>query len=50
MLKFEIYPLSFEEFLRFKEKNELANAIGKQDIPQYIEVQIKEYFKEYLRF
>ena len=50
LLKFDIHPLWFDEFLLFKWKTELSNAIWKKDIPDFITVQLKEYYKEYLTY
>ena len=50
MLRFDINPLSFEEFLIFKWKNILVNAIWKESLSEDISKQLISYYKEYLMF
>lgn len=50
IIKFEILPLSFEEFLIFKNKENLAKNIGKQISLSIINNEIKFFFEEYTKF
>lgn len=52
LLKFDIFPLSFEEFLIFKDRPELAKFVWntlEQDFP-IIEKELNFYYKEYITF
>lgn len=50
MMKFEIFPLSFEEFLIFKGKENLANLIGKPVALKSVNDELSFYYKEFLLF
>lgn len=50
LIKFDILPLSFEEFLIFKWKENLANLIGKEIKLDIINTEIKFFFEEYAKF
>jgi len=53
LLKFDIYPLSFEEFLIFKGRDELAECVGKlrdSELPTIMEKELKFYYKEFITF
>ncbi len=49
-LTFEIYPLSFEEFLLFNKININKNNIKKDILLKEIRLSISKYLKEYLNF
>lgn len=50
LIKFEIYPLSFKEFLHFKEKDNLANAIGKPIDFELINNELRFYYEEFMTY
>jgi len=50
IIKFEIFPLSFEEFLIFKNKENLSKNIWKPIKLQIINNEIKFFFEEYTKF
>lgn len=50
IIKFDILPLSFEEFLVFKKKENLSKTIGKQIFLPIINNEIKFFFEEYTKF
>lgn len=50
LLKFDIYPLSFEEFLIFKGKDNLADLIGKKIQLDIINNELHFFYEEYLKF
>jgi predicted AAA+ superfamily ATPase len=50
MIKFDILPLSFYEFLIFNKKNNLANLIWKKIDLEIINEEIKFYFELYFKF
>jgi len=50
LIKFDIYPLSFGEFLIFKGKNNLENLIGKKIQLDIINNELKFFYEEYLKF
>lgn len=50
LIKFDIYPLSFWEFLIFKGKDNLENLIGKEIQLDIINNELKFFYEEYLRF
>ncbi|NLA25156.1 MAG: ATP-binding protein [Bacteroidales bacterium] len=50
LIKFEIYPLSFEEFLIFKDKENLSKLIGQNIDIELINKELKFYFEEYILF
>ena len=50
MIKFDILPLSFSEFLTFKWKENLANLIWKKIELDIINEEIKFYYEEYFTF
>lgn len=48
---FEVYPLSFDEFLIFNEENELLKKAGKnKKLSIYDQKKLNEYWKKYLIF
>lgn len=50
LIKFDIYPLNFSEFLRFKGKNNLSKLIWKQIELEIINEEVKFFFEEYVKF
>jgi len=50
LIKFEIFPLSFEEFLIFKQKENLANLVGKLINFESINNELRFFYKEFLQF
>ena len=50
LIKFEILPLCFEEFLIFKEKPNLANMIGNPVDFDIINNEIRFYYEEFITF
>lgn len=50
IIKFEIYPLSFEEFLIFKEKENLSKLIGKNIEISLINNELRFYFEEFMTY
>jgi len=50
IIKFDIYPLSFKEFLEFKWKNNLKNYLWKQNDLNLINNELKFYYEEYIKF
>jgi uncharacterized protein len=50
LMKFEIYPLSFEEFLRFKGKDNLANIIGKPVEFEMVNNELRFYYEEFTMY
>ena len=50
LMKFEIFPLSFEEFLIFKGKQNLANMIGKAVDFEIVNNELRFYYEEFLTF
>jgi len=50
LMKFDIYPLSFEEFLIFKNKKNLANLVGKTSEFDIIDNEMRFYYEEFIRF
>jgi len=50
MIKFDILPLSFKEFLIFKWKNKLSKLIWKTNTLEIIHEEIKFLFEEYIKF
>ncbi|MBS9775127.1 ATP-binding protein [Candidatus Gracilibacteria bacterium] len=50
IIKFDILPLSFEEFLIFKQKNNLASLIGKVGKFEIIDNEIKFFYEEFCKF
>jgi len=50
LIKFEIFPLSFEEFLIFKGKQNLANIIGKHIDFEIINNELRFYFEEFVTY
>jgi len=50
LIKFDIYPLSFEEFLIFKNKQNLANLVGKVSEFDIINNEMRFYYDEFLHF
>ncbi len=50
MFKFDIYPLSFEEFLIFKWKDNLAKHVGSPSEFNIIDKELAFFYNEYLLF
>ena len=50
LIKFDIFPLSFEEFLIFKQKENLAKLIWKTINLKIINQELKFFYEEYVRF
>lgn len=50
LIKFEIFPLSFQEFLLFKDQPNLAKLVGTPIDLQLINDQINFFYQEYIRF
>lgn len=50
MIKFDIYPLSFSEFLTFKHKQNLTNLIGKKIDLDIINNELMFFYTEYMTF
>ncbi len=50
MIKFDIYPLSFEEFLIFNNKENLANLIWKKIDLEIINEELKFYYEMFFKF
>ncbi|MDD2870768.1 MAG: ATP-binding protein [Candidatus Gracilibacteria bacterium] len=50
LIKFDIYPLNFREFLRFNHKENLVNFVGKPVELNIINEELKFYFEQYFRF
>ncbi len=50
IIKFDILPLSFEEFLIFKQKNNLASLIWKVWKFEIIDNEIKFFYEEFCKF
>lgn len=50
LVKFDVFPLSFSEFLIFKDKPNLAKMVGKTSGMEPIDEELKFYFEEYSRF
>ena len=50
MIKFDIFPLSFSEFLIFKWKENLANLVWKKIDLEIINEELKFYYEEYFTF
>jgi len=50
LLKFEILPLSFEEFLIFKGKQNLVNMVGKTVDFEIVNNELRFYYEEYITF
>jgi len=50
MIKFDIFPLSFEEFLIFNKKENLANLVWKKVDLEIINDEIKFYYEIYFKF
>ncbi len=50
MIKFDIYPLSFQEFLIFKNKENLAKLTGKKVNLDIINNELKFFYQEYMTF
>jgi predicted AAA+ superfamily ATPase len=50
LLKFDVFPLSFEEFLIFKGKNSLVSQIGKPIEFEIVNNELQFYYIEYIKF
>ena len=50
MIKFDIFPLSFKEFLRFKHKDNLAKLVWKKIDLKIINDEMKFFYEEYITF
>jgi len=50
LIKFEILPLCFEEFLLFKEKQNLADMIGKSIDFEIVNNELRFYYEEFITF
>ncbi len=50
MIKFEIYPLSFQEFLLFKDRENLSRLVGSPIEIKLINKEMKFYFEEFMLF
>jgi len=50
LIKFEIFPLSFEEFLIFKKKENLANMIGKAIDFEIVNNELRFFYEEFVTF
>jgi predicted AAA+ superfamily ATPase len=50
LIKFEILPLSFEEFLIFKGKENLANMVGKTIDFEIVNSELRFYYEEFITF
>jgi uncharacterized protein len=50
MIKFDIYPLSFQEFLIFKNKGNLANLVEKKIDLDIINNELQFFYEEYMTF
>lgn len=50
LMKFDIYPLSFEEFLVFKGKDNLASLVWKETKLEIINNELHFFYEEYLKF
>ena len=50
LIKFEIFPLSFEEFLIFKGKQKLADMIGKPIEFDLINNELRFFYEEFITF
>ncbi|MCL2651363.1 MAG: ATP-binding protein [Candidatus Azobacteroides sp.] len=50
LIKFEVFPLSFEEFLVFKGKQNLANMIGKTVDFEIVNNELRFYYEEFITF
>ena len=50
MIKFDIFPLSFEEFLIFNNKENLANLVWKKVELDIINEELKFFYEEYFMF
>ena len=50
LIKFEIFPLSFEEFLIFKDKQNLANMIGKPVDFEIANNELRFFYEEFMTF
>ena len=50
LIKFEIFPLSFEEFLIFKGKQNLADKLGELIDFEIINNELKFYFEEFMSY
>jgi len=50
MIKFDIYPLSFKEFLIFNKKENLSNLVWKKVDLEIINEELKFYFELYFKF
>ena len=50
IIKFDIFPLSFEEFLIFKQKNNLSKLIDKKNDLEIINNKLKFFYEEFIEF
>lgn len=50
LIIFDIYPLSFKEFLIFKEKNNLAKLVWKKINLEIINEEISFFYEEFIKF
>ncbi len=50
LIKFEIFPLSFKEFLIFKNQDNLARLVGKPIEVELINKEMRFYFEEFVLF
>lgn len=50
LMKFEIYPLAFEEFLLFKGKDNLAQMIGKSIEFELVNNELRFYYEEFTTY
>lgn len=50
LMKFEIYPLAFEEFLSFKGKDNLAQMIGKPIEFEMVNNELRFYYEEFITY
>jgi predicted AAA+ superfamily ATPase len=50
LIKFEILPLSFEEFLTFKGKENLANMVGKPVEFEIVNNELRFYYEEFITY
>lgn len=50
LIKFDIYPLSFEEFFIFRDKDNLANLVWKEVKLDIIQNELHFFYEEYLKF
>ena len=48
IIVFKVNPLTFDEFLRFKTREDLANALNQENISKRILIELKKYFNEFI--